>query len=134
MEIVSPGCQIGDFLTNSHVVHATSAVPLGPYSVNSTWLEPFAHTPRAWPGPNNSLLIAYVGRQFVQPAAQRNCAAEAAAEKKPKPPATRTTGGLSGEARAPSSFPQRNPQCLGLMVAQSSSGNVSGPWLHRFGK
>jgi hypothetical protein len=113
------GCQIGDFLTNSQVVHATSATPLGPYAVNSTWLEPFAHTPRAWPGPDNSLLIAYVGRQFVPPAGQRDCAAEAADEEKPKPPATRTTVGASGEARAP--FPQRNPQCLGLMVAQSSS-------------
>jgi len=57
------GCQIGDFLTNSQVVHATSAAPLGPYAVAETWLEPFAHTPRAWPGPNGSLLLAYVGRQ-----------------------------------------------------------------------
>ena len=113
------GCQIGDFLTNSQVVHATSATPLGPYAVNSTWLEPFAHTPRAWPGPDSSLLIAYVGRQFVPPAGQRDCAAEAAGEEKPKPAATRTTVGASGEARAP--FPQRNPQCLGLTVAQSSS-------------
>ena len=64
------------FLTTSQVVHATSPTPLGPYSVKSTWLEPFAHTPRAWPGPNNSLLIAYVGRQFVPPGGQRNCAAE----------------------------------------------------------
>lgn len=124
----------GDFLTNSQVVHATSSTPLGPYTVNSTWLEPFAHTPRAWPGPNNSLLIAYVGRQFVPPAGQRDCAAEAAAaaaaEQKPEPPATRATAGASDEA--PVVHPQRNPQCLGLMVAQSSSGNVSGPWLHRF--
>lgn len=126
------GCQIGDFLTNSQVVHATSTTPLGPYVVNSTWLEPFAHTPRAWPGPNNSLLIAYVGRQFVPPAGQRNCAAEAvtAAKEEPQPPVTRTTVGASDEA--PAAFPQRNPQCLGLMVAQSRSGNVSGPWLHRF--
>lgn len=133
------GCQIGDFLTNSQVVHATSATPLGPYTVNSTWLEPFAHTPRAWPGPNNSLLIAYVGRQFVPPGGQRNCAAEAAAAAeerlKPKPPTLRTTlAGPSsvGATDAPAAFPQRNPQCLGLMVAQSRSGNVSGPWSHRF--
>ena len=137
---MTKGCQIGDFLTNSQVVHATSATPLGPYSVNSTWLEPFAHTPRAWPGPNNSLLLAYVGRQFVPPAGQRDCAAEAAAGVKPTPtpkpataPATATawaTVGASGGAGAP--FQQRNAQCLGLMVAQSSSGNVSGPWSHRF--
>ena len=131
-EIVK-GCQIGDFLTNSQVVHATSATPLGPYSVNTTWLEPFAHTPRAWPGPNNSLLLAYVGRQFVPPTGQRDCAAEeeAAAGGGAKPPTTQqTTVGARGEARAP--FQQRNAQCLGLMVAQSSSGNVSGPWSHRF--
>ena len=114
------------------MVHATSATPLGPYSVNSTWLEPFAHTPRVWRGPNNSLLIAYVGRQFVPPAGQRDCAAEAATEEKPKSPTTQTTVGASAEARGPAVFPQRNAQCLGLMVAESSSSNVSGPWLHRF--
>jgi hypothetical protein len=143
---ITKGCQIGDFLTNSHVVHATSATPLGPYSVNSTWLEPFAHTPRAWPGPNNSLLLAYVGRQFVPPAGMRDCAAEAAAEEsarrrgeginkeKPKPPTTRTAVEASGESSngGRSAYQQRNPQCTGLMVAQSSSGNVSGPWSHRF--
>lgn len=118
------GCQIGDFLTNSQVVHATSTTPLGPYAVNSTWLKAFAHTPRAWPGPNNSLLITYVGRQFVPPAGQRNCATE----DKAKPPATWTTAGAGYEA--PAAFPQRNPQCLGLMVAQSRSGNVSGTYLH----
>ena len=121
---MTKGCQIGDFLTNSQVVHATSPTPLGPYSVNSTWLEPFAHTPRAWPGPNNSLLIAYVGRQFVPEAAQRDCTAEAEAAAAGKPKAPWASGG------AP--FQQRNAQCLGLMVAQSISGNVSGPWSHRF--
>ena len=57
--------------------------------------------------------------------------AAAAAEEKSKPPGTRTTVGASDGGPA-GAFPQRNPQCLGLMVAQSSSGNVSGPWLHRF--
>lgn len=105
------GCPIADYETNGQVVHAVSPTPMGPYTFNSVWKAPFATTPRVWPGLNGSLLVSYAGRQSVPPEKQRNCSAQRQAY-------------LAVEATAP----RRDAECAGMMVAESATGSLAGPW------
>lgn len=131
---MTKSCGIGDFRTNSRIVLASSASPLGPYRFDAVWRAPFAHTPRAWPGADGSLLVAYVGRQAVPEVAQRDC--RRAAKPAYAPPAhggvgAADRGGVGAEVLA-ADLSYRGPQCVGLMVAHSASGKLSGPWTHNF--
>tara|TARA_B110001452_G_scaffold248648_1_gene235574 strand:- start:673 stop:2022 length:1350 start_codon:yes stop_codon:yes gene_type:complete len=126
---MTKSCAIVDYTTNSRIVQASSASPLGPYEFDTVWRAPFAHTPRAWPGPNGSLLVAYVGRQAVPDAAQRDCRGEGGARAEARGGAVADVEEKAGTGQ---DFSYRNPECVGIMVAQSASGNLSGPWTHNF--
>lgn len=91
-------CRIGNFHTNSQIVHATSETAAGQYRLapiqggqltnasavhagllpapNSTVLHvPFAHAPHTWRDPRDgALVVVFEGRQLIPDAKQKRCA------------------------------------------------------------
>jgi hypothetical protein len=56
------GCPIGDYITNSQIVHATADSPLGPFAIQSLALPPFHHNPTIiGPTPDGYYLIYSIG-------------------------------------------------------------------------
>ena len=95
---MTKGCSIGDYITNSQIVHAESATAEGPYVLapiarggahsqqvplapapapaDAVLVAPFAHAAHTWRDPSNgALIVVYEGRgPRVPDAKQRQCA------------------------------------------------------------
>ena len=96
MTELAHGCALSSWSASSHILHLTAPAPAGPWTVQGTALEKFAHNPQVVRDVDGGWLLYHIGAQ--EPA---GCEAEAC----PGPHKAECTGGSHGTSVARAASP-----------------------------